>query len=161
VDADVVVYATGFHASRFLWPMDIRGRDGVTLAERWGDDPEAYLGITVPGFPNFFVMYGPGTNLAASGSLIFHGECQARYIMGCLRVLLEQGAASMEVNPEASASYAHELKHMLARTIWSHPAVKNSWYRNSQGKVTVLSPWKLLDYWRWTREPKVEDYRVG
>ncbi len=160
VDADVVVYATGFHASRFLWPMDIRGRDGVTLAERWGDDPEAYLGITVPGFPNFFVMYGPGTNLAASGSLIFHGECQARYIMGCLRVLLEQGAASMEVNPEASASYAHELKHMLARTIWSHPAVKNSWYRNSQGKVTVLSPWKLLDYWRWTREPRVEDYRV-
>ena len=161
VEADVVVYATGFHASRFLWPMDIRGRDGVTLAERWGDDPEAYLGITVPGFPNFFVMYGPGTNLAASGSLIFHGECQARYIMACLRMLLEQGAATMEVLPEASAAYAHELKHTLARTIWSHPAVKSSWYRNSQGKVTVLSPWKLLDYWRWTREPKVEDYRVG
>ena len=61
---DVIVFATGFHANRFLWPMEIVGRDGVTLRERWGDEPRAYLGITVPGFPNLFCLYGPGTNLA-------------------------------------------------------------------------------------------------
>ncbi len=160
VDADVVIFATGFHASRFLWPMEIIGRDGIRLADRWGDDPEAYLGIAVPGFPNFFVMYGPGTNLAASGSLIFHAECQARYIMGCLRLLLERGAQGIEVGAEVSAAYARELEDTLARTIWSHPAVKSSWYRNSRGKVTVLSPWKLLDYWAWTREPASDEYRI-
>ena len=83
-----IVFATGFHANRFLWPMEIVGRDGVTLRERWGDEPRAYLGITVPGFPNLFCLYGPGTNLAHAGSIIFHSECQVRYVMGCLAALL-------------------------------------------------------------------------
>ena len=69
---DVIVYATGFHANRFLWPMEIVGRDGVTLRERWGDEPRAYLGITVPSFPNLFCLYGPGTNLAHASIIIFH-----------------------------------------------------------------------------------------
>ena len=64
--------------------MEIVGRGGVTLRERWGDEPRAYLGITVPGFPNLFCLYGPGTNLAHAGSIIFHSECQVRYVMGCL-----------------------------------------------------------------------------
>ena len=81
----MIVFATGFHANRFLWPMEIVGRDGVTLRERWGEEPRAYLGITVPGFPNLFCLYGPGTNLAHAGSIIFHSECQVRYVMGCLR----------------------------------------------------------------------------
>lgn len=161
IEADVIVYATGFHASRFLWPMAITGRGGEGLSERWGDDPSAYLGITVHGFPNFFVMYGPGTNLAASGSLIFHAECQARYIMGCLKLMLESGARSIEVREEVADAYARELEETLARTLWSHPAVKSSWYRNAKGKVTVLSPWKLLDYWNWTREPRRGEYVIG
>ena len=72
--ADVIVYATGFEASKILWPMTIVGRDGEILSERWGERPTAHLGITVPGYPNFFCMYGPGTNLASGGSLIFHSE---------------------------------------------------------------------------------------
>ena len=87
---DVIVFATGFHANKFLWPMQIVGRDGAVLADRWGDDPRAYLGITVPGFPNLFCLYGPGTNLAHAGSIIFHSECQMRYVMGCIQALLEQ-----------------------------------------------------------------------
>src|ERR1700736_4995045 len=82
--ADVIVYATGFHANRVLWPMEITGRNGADLRSRWGERPAAYLGITVPGFPNLFCMYGPGTNLAHGGSLIFHSECQMRYIAKCL-----------------------------------------------------------------------------
>src|SRR5690606_30492794 len=77
---DVIVLATGFEAERMLAPMEIRGRGGESLRERWGeDDPRAYLGITVPGFPNFFVLYGPNTNLGHGGSAIFHTECQVRY----------------------------------------------------------------------------------
>lgn len=159
--ADVVVFATGFHANRFLWPMEISGRGGVRLADRWGDDPAAYLGITVPEFPNLFLMYGPGTNLAASGSLIFHGECQMRYIMGCLRELLERRATTMEVRQEVHDAFDQKLQDTLERTIWSHPAVKHSWYRNSRGRVTVLSPWKLLDYWNWTRAPQPDDYQFS
>ena len=158
--ADVVVFATGFHANRYLWPMEISGRGGVRLAERWGDDPAAYLGIAVPEFPNLFLMYGPATNLAASGSLIFHGECQVRYIMGCIRALLERGARTIEVRQDVHDAYNRRLQDTLARSIWSHPAVAHSWYRNAQGRVTVLSPWKLLDYWNWTREPRLDDYHV-
>jgi 4-hydroxyacetophenone monooxygenase len=158
--ADVVVFATGFHANRYLWPMEITGRGGVRLNQQWGDDPAAYLGITVPNFPNLFLMYGPATNLAASGSLIFHGECQMRYIMGCIKLLLEREAGSIEVRREVHDAYNTRLQETLARTIWSHPAVAHSWYRNSQGRVTVLSPWKLLDYWNWTREPVQEEYQL-
>lgn len=158
-DAEVVVFASGFHANRYLWPMEITGRGGVRLSERWGDDPAAYLGITVPEFPNLFLMYGPATNLAASGSLIFHGECQVRYIMGCIRALLERGARAMEVRQDVHDAFNRTLQDTLARTIWSHPAVAHSWYRNPQGRVTVLSPWKLLDYWNWTREPLLSEYR--
>jgi 4-hydroxyacetophenone monooxygenase len=140
--------------------MEITGRGGARLAERWGEDPEAYLGITVPDFPNLFVMYGPGTNLAASGSLIFHGECQVRYIMGCIHLLLANRAHSVEVRREVHDAYARELEQTLARTLWAHPAVERSWYRNSRGKVTVLSPWKLLDYWNWTRAPDPAHYRL-
>ena len=86
--ADVLVYATGFQATEVLCPMAIVGRDGVDLREMWGERPAAYLGITVPGFPNFFCMYGPGTNLAHGGSLIFHSECQMRYITQCLEALI-------------------------------------------------------------------------
>ena len=94
--ADVIVYATGFQANKMLWPMTIVGRDGEILSERWGERPSAYLGITVPGFPNFFCMYGPGTNLAHGGSLIFHSECQMRYITECLELLIAGGHRSME-----------------------------------------------------------------
>ena len=71
-EVDVIVFATGFQANRFLFPIEVVGRDGAVLAERWGERPSAYLGITVPGFPNLFCLYGPGTNLAHGGSLIFH-----------------------------------------------------------------------------------------
>ncbi len=95
-DVDIIVYATGFQANRFLWPMRIVGRDGVELSTQWGDEPSAYLGITVPNFPNLFCMYGPGTNLAHGGSLIFHSECQIRYITGCIKALVEGERRSME-----------------------------------------------------------------
>ncbi len=157
---DVIVYATGFHANRFLWPMDIVGRDGVALREQWGDSPSAYLGITVPGFPNLFCMYGPGTNLAHGGSLIFHSECQILYILRCIETLLANGRRAIECKREAHDAYMRRHDEAMAGMVWSHPSIRSSWYRNAEGRVTVLSPWRLLDYWRWTKRPDLADFTV-
>jgi 4-hydroxyacetophenone monooxygenase len=156
---DVIVFATGFHANKFLWPMDIAGREGVRLNERWGDDPRAYLGITVPGFPNLFCLYGPATNLAHAGSIIFHSECQVRYVMGCLETLIERGVAAMDCKQSVHDAFNARLDSALAKLVWSHPGM-DSWYKNAKGRVTTTSPWRLLDYWRWTREPDLSDYEL-
>ena len=87
-DVDVIVYGTGFQASNFLTPMQVIGRGGVDLHEQWDGDARAYLGITIPGFPNFFCLYGPNTNIVVNGSIIYFSECGVRYILGCLELLL-------------------------------------------------------------------------
>jgi 4-hydroxyacetophenone monooxygenase len=158
VPVDVIIYATGFHANRYLWPMEIVGRHGTSLAEQWGDEPTAYLGITVPGFPNLFCLYGPGTNLAHGGSLVFHSECQIRYIMGCIGALLEAGGGTIECRQEVHDEYNRRMQDELDTMVWSHPSIGHSWYRGPTGRIYILSPWRLVDYWRWTRTPALEDF---
>jgi 4-hydroxyacetophenone monooxygenase len=157
-ETDVIVYATGFTANKILWPMTVTGRDGEILRERWGERPTAYLGITIPGYPNFFCMYGPGTNLAHGGSLIFHSECQMRYITECLELLIGGGHKSMEPTAEKAADWHDRSQAEMRKLVWSQPSVKHSFYKNSFGEVYVLSPWRLVDYWRWTREPDPNDF---
>jgi 4-hydroxyacetophenone monooxygenase len=158
--ADVIVYATGFQATKMLWPMTIRGRNGEILSERWGERPSAYLGITVPGYPNFFCMYGPGTNLASGGSLIFHSECQMRYITQCLELLIEGGHGSMEPTPERTADWIERTQAEMRKMVWSQPSIKHSFYKNKFGEVYGLSPWRLVDYWTWTRQPDPDDFVI-
>jgi 4-hydroxyacetophenone monooxygenase len=158
-DVDVIVYATGFHANRYLWPMEITGRGGLELAKHWGDEPEAYLGITVPRFPNLFLLFGPATNLAHAGSIIFHSECQVRYVMGCFQALLEGGWAAMDCKPSVHDAFNRRLQEALSQRVWSHEGT-GSWYKNSKGRVTTTSPWLLRDYWSWTREPDLDDYEL-
>ncbi len=155
---DLIVYATGFEANRFLWPMEIVGRDGAVLAEQWGDEPTAYLGITVPNFPNLFCLYGPGTNLASGGSMIFHSECQMRYVSGCLHELIAGDHQAMEPRREVHDAYQDRLQAEMEQMVWSHPSIRHSWYKNDDGRIYILSPWRLVDYWDWTREPDVEDF---
>jgi 4-hydroxyacetophenone monooxygenase len=159
--ADVILYATGFETDRFLWPMDIKGRGGQVLSQQWGIEPSAYLGITIPNFPNFYCMYGPGTNLAFGGSLIFNGECQIRYIMECLKALLQSGEDTLECKGEVHDDYQRRFRELHARLIWEHDSIKTSFYQNAEGKVTLLWPWKILDMWRWTKAVNHEDYRFG
>ena len=159
-EADILVYATGFHANKVLWPMDIVGRDGAHLARQWGERPSAYLGITIPGFPNFFCMYGPGTNLAHGGSLIFHSECQIRYIAGCLDLLIRDGRTAIEPRPEAHDDWYRRSQAELKQLVWSHPSIKHSFFKNSEGDIHILSPWRLVDYWTWTRRPDPDDFVV-
>ncbi len=158
-EVDVIVYATGFAANKYLWPMRIEGRGGAVLSEQWGEEPTALYGVSVPNFPNLFCIYGPGTNLASGGSLIFHSECEMRYIMGCLKLLLsDPEAGAIEVTPEAHDEYNARLQEEMSHMVWSHPSVKHSWYRNEAGDIYILSPWRLVDFWNWTREPDPAHY---
>jgi 4-hydroxyacetophenone monooxygenase len=152
-DLDVLVLATGFRANDFLFPMEVVGRGGVRLHERWAGRPAAYVGITVPGFPNLFMLYGPGTNLAHAGSIVFHSECQMRYIGASLDALVQQGGGSIEPTEAAFDEYVARWQAELATTVWAHPSVTHSWYKAADGHVYVLSPWRLVDYWRMTAGP--------
>lgn len=149
---DVIIYSTGFKATELLASMDIRGRAGRQLRQVWhGDDARAYLGMTVPGFPNFFIMYGPNTNLAHGGSLFFHAECQARHIMMLLREMAIRQARSVEVRSEPFEEYNRRVDEAHARMVWTHGGMRN-WYKNSKGRVVTNSPWKLVEYWHLTRD---------
>jgi 4-hydroxyacetophenone monooxygenase len=159
IAADIIIYATGFKTDQLLWPMEIRGRDQQLLSDAWGQEPSAYLGITVAGFPNFYCMFGPGTNLAFGGSLVFNGECQIRYTMDCIKLLLQSGATALECTEQAHADYQRRFREQHAQLIWEHPKV-HSYYQNEEGKVTLLWPWKIIDMWRWTKEVEPNDYRV-
>jgi 4-hydroxyacetophenone monooxygenase len=157
---DVVVLATGFSIARLAARLDIRGAGGRTLAQAWADDnPTAYLGMTVPGFPNLFVLYGPNTNLAHGGSVFFHGECQARYVAKTLVELLERGASAIDVRQEAHDAWVAKVDAEHAQLVWTHPGTGN-WYRNRHGRVVSVSPFRLVDYWRMTHEADLGSYRV-
>ena len=156
--ADVIVLATGFQAAKILWPMTITGRDGVTIRDRWGDDdPRAYKGMTVPGFPNLFVTFGPNTNLAHGGSAIFFFECQIHYIMQALRDLIEGDFDTMEVRQDVHDAYNVLVDEKCRDMVWAHPGVTN-WYKNKRGRVTVTSPWRLVDYWQLTNTFVPDEY---
>lgn len=158
--ADVVILATGFHAGKVLWPMQITGRGGLTLREAWGEeDPRAYKGISMPGFPNLFVVSGPNTALAHGGSLVFHTECQVNYIMQALRDMIEQGWRALEVRREVHDAYNDLVDEKCRSMVWSHPGV-SSWYKNGKNRVTLTSPWTLVDYWSLTRRFEPADYVV-
>ncbi|MEM1114782.1 MAG: NAD(P)/FAD-dependent oxidoreductase [Pseudomonadota bacterium] len=156
IEADIIIYATGFQVDNFV-PMPIRGLGGQVLSEAWGDEPAAYLGVTVAGFPNFYCMFGPGTNLAFGGSLVFNGECQARYIMACIKMLLQSDSEALVCSDDTFNDYQRRFRETHAGLIWEHPGVK-TYYRNARGKVTLLWPWKIIDMWRWTQQANAVEY---
>ncbi len=158
--ADAIVLATGFQAGRMLWPMQIVGRTGHSLRELWGeDDPRAYLGVSVPEFPNLFIMYGPNTNLGHGGSAIFHAECQIRYVMDLLRHMLEDKLSSIEVRRDVHDDYNRRVDAAHERMVWTHGGM-NNWYKNRKGRVFANSPWRLVDYWKMTAQADMRDYIV-
>lgn len=147
-EADVIAMATGFKVLQFLWPMDIIGLSGTPLRDQWGvHDARAYLGITVPDFPNFFILNGPNTNAGHGGSAIHSTEFQVRYVMQAIRSLLTTGQGAIDVNRDKFLRYNAELDEALSQCIWSHPGM-TTYYRNEFGRVVVSSPWKYVEYWR-------------
>jgi 4-hydroxyacetophenone monooxygenase len=160
-EADILVLATGFKVSQMLSPMEIRGRNGRSLNDAWnGDDPRAYLGMTVPNFPNFFLLFGPNTGLSHGGSVIFHTERQVRYIMQCLRELIENDKQVIEIKDDVFNDYNVKVDEILNKTVWAHHKV-HSWYKNARGRVFFNSPWRLVDYWKLTDKPELDDYLIN
>lgn len=130
-EVDVVIYATGFETRSFAGDTAIRGLSGRSLANAWAKGPEAYLGITVAGFPNLFMMYGPNTNLGHN-SIIYMVEAQADYVLQALAA-----PAPVSVKPEVQARYNAQLQQDLARTPWAGDCT--SWYKTPEGKI--LNNW--------------------
>ncbi len=158
--ADVVVLATGFQASRVLHPMRIVGRDGVCLRERWhDDDASAYLGITVPDFPNLFLLSGPHTVLGHGGSYLTIAEAQVRYVVDLLCQLAERDLASVEVRKDVHDAYNERVEAAHRAMVWSHPGM-SSWYRNRAGRVVANLPWRIVDYWAMTQRADLGDFAV-
>ena len=160
VELDVLVCATGFDVVRFLAPIDIRGRDGAVLREVWDDeDARAYLGTTVPGFPNLLMVYGPNTQAGHGGSLIGSAEAQLHYILDLLERMLAAGAGAIEVRQEVYEAYNRRVDEAHERMVWTHPAME-TYYRNSRGRVVVTTPFRVVDYWHMTRAANLDDYVV-
>ena len=158
VEVDVVIYGTGFRASKFLFPMEIYGADGQELRASWQDDPRAYLGISTPNYPNLFFMYGPNTNIVVNGSIIFFSECETHYIMKCLRHLIENNLASMECKEKPFLAYNEYIDEANLNMAWGASSV-NAWYKNESGRVTQNWPGTLVEFWHQTRELNPDDYR--
>jgi 4-hydroxyacetophenone monooxygenase len=156
---DVLIYGTGFQPSRFLTPMKVVGRGGVNIHEQWDGDARAYLGITVPGFPNFFVLYGPNTNIVVNGSIIWFSECEVRYVMDCIRIVLAGGHLALDCRRDVHDRYNAEIDAENLRMAWGVSNV-NSWYKNAKGRVTQNWPFPLLEYWTRTRQVDPGDYEV-
>jgi 4-hydroxyacetophenone monooxygenase len=157
---DVIIMATGFHTDRYLYPMDVTGRSGRTTREVWGEhDATAYLGITVPDFPNLFIMTGPNTGLGHGGSFITILEYQIRYVMDLISTMVEQGLGTVEVRRDVHDEYVRAVDAAHARMVWTHPAM-NNWYRNDDGRVVAVLPWRIVEYWEMTRAANLDDYVV-
>jgi len=152
---DAIIYGTGFTPTAFLTPMRITGLAGRDLNEAWRDGAEAYLGITVTGFPNFFMMYGPNTNAVAS--IIYMLECQARYIVSAVRTLGRRGARFMNVHADTQRGFTEEAQARLATTIPARPDCV-TYFKQANGRITTQWPGYALEYRLRTHAVRAVDY---
>jgi 4-hydroxyacetophenone monooxygenase len=156
---DVIIYGTGFHASKFLTPMRVTGRNGLDLHEHWKGDARAYLGVNVPGFPNLFCLYGPNTNIVVNGSIVYFSECGVRYILECLRLIHEGGHRALDIRKDVHDEFNDRVDAENRQMAWGWSDV-NSWYKNDLGRVAQNWPFTLLEYWQRTRTPDPNEYEL-
>jgi cation diffusion facilitator CzcD-associated flavoprotein CzcO len=132
---DVIVMATGFQPANYLARMRVVGRDGRTLQEHWNGEPRAYLGITVPGFPNFFMLYGPGTN---GGEIVTMLEAQARYAVRAVKRMQRERVTAIEVRPQFESRWYAWLQSRMEGTSWT---MSNNYFKAPNGKVVTQWPY--------------------
>ena len=156
-DADLLVLGIGFKTERYLWPTHYEGRDGTTLEEAWGKDgARAYLGIAMPKFPNLFIIYGPNMQ-ARSGGLFAWLEIWSRYAIKAIVGMIEEEKHSIEIRQDVFENYNDRLDEADRSCIWGFEGLK-SYYVNTQGRQGVNNPFRPLEFYSWTREPKLADY---
>ncbi len=156
--ADVLVLATGFASHDFVAPMQIVGRAGRALAAEWGELPRAYLGLSVPGFPNMFLLYGPNTN-GGTGSVVNTLECGIGHVLAALAEMERGGAERIEVRREAAADFDRELRAALADTVWQSGCT--NWYVDEHGNDPSNWPWLWTTYRRRTERLQPGAYALG
>jgi len=158
-DADVLVWATGFEATRFVSSLEIVGRDGVTLRTEWDDDDaRAYLGVTVPGFPNMFLLGGPNS-FPGSGSFMYFMEVQMRYIARLLAGMFDARAAAIDVRRDIFEEYNELVDRTSEMTVWAHPGT-TTYFRNARGRVLFVSPFRNVEYWTRAGQSTIDDYEL-
>jgi cation diffusion facilitator CzcD-associated flavoprotein CzcO len=155
--ADVLVWATGFKSHGFVAPMEIVGAGGHTIAEEWAPVPRAYLGLTMPRFPNLFILYGPNTN-GGTGSVIYTIEAGMGHVLAALRELDRADATRIELRREAADRFDAELRDALAGTVW-HSGCTN-WYVDEDGNDPNQWPWRWDAYRRRTARLEPGAYAV-
>jgi cation diffusion facilitator CzcD-associated flavoprotein CzcO len=158
-EADVIIFATGFHVTDIQWADRIRGRGGVGLDAAWQGSPQAYRGTTVAGFPNLFLLVGPNTGLGHN-SIVFMIESQLAYVMDALRTMRERGARAVEVRADAQARYNDRLQRRLQGTVWNSGGCQ-SWYIDANGRNSTIWPTFTWRYWQQTRRFDAEAYEVA
>jgi 4-hydroxyacetophenone monooxygenase len=157
---DVLVCATGFNVAKMLGSLAVIGRNGRSLGDEWGEeDARSYLGVTVPGYPNFFLTVGPNSapNHAAGQNII--SEAQIHYIIECLDLVVARQASTIEPTQQAYDAWNAQIDKRMEQMIWTHPKAKN-YYRNSKGRVFMSWPYRLVDYWMQTRGPIRENFTL-
>jgi cyclohexanone monooxygenase len=154
-EVDVVVCATGYAAADYLGEIEVTGEGGVRLRDIWRDGAYAYLGMAVPGFPNFFMLYGPNTNVG-SNSVIFVLEAQARYIVRALRYLRRRNTSYVAVRPAATASFLAKIDRWMQGTVWTTRC--SNYFRAANGRVVTQWPRSARAFWAMTRRFRTADY---
>jgi cyclohexanone monooxygenase len=154
-EVDVVVCATGYAAADYLGEIDVVGEDGARLHDVWRDGAHAYLGMTVPAFPNFFMLYGPNTNVG-SNSVIFVLEAQARYVVRALRHMRRRRKSYVAVRPEAMAEFTRKIDRWMVGTVWTTRC--SNYFRAANGRVVTQWPRSARDFWSMTRRFRAADY---
>ena len=157
-DFDIIVYATGFHATEYLFPMTITGRDGKTIDELWAEGgARAYLGCMMPGFPNLWSIYGPNTN-GALGVASQH-EMGTRYAMQCMERLINDNKRSVDVTEEAYWRFNRHLDERNNQKVWSDPRAHN-YYWTRHGRSATQNPFTGPQIWNYLREPVFSDLKI-
>jgi 4-hydroxyacetophenone monooxygenase len=158
-DFDVLIWATGFEAAKFLAALNVTGRDGVTIRDEWDDtNPRAYMGVAVPGFPNFFMLGGPNT-FPGAGSFTYFNETQMKYIRQLLTHMINDGIDEVEVRREVYEEYNDRVDETHARTVWSHPGM-STYFRNDRGRVVFLNPFLNIEFWEMTKTANLDEYHL-
>ncbi|HAK51329.1 MAG TPA: hypothetical protein DCM54_05415 [Gammaproteobacteria bacterium] len=139
--------------------MKIYGKDGRELHEAWNGDPTAYKGISIPGYPNFYCCYGPNTNIVINGSIIFFSECEVRYILCCIALLIKNNGIQLDVKQQAHDEYNGWIEAGTAAMAWGQSNV-STWYKNEKGKITQNWPFSMLAFWQQTRRPDPDAYDI-
>ncbi|MHB2059900.1 flavin-containing monooxygenase [Pseudomonas monsensis] len=156
IEVDLIIWSTGYDATDGVISYPVSGKNAVQLRDVWAQYPRAYLGTSLPDFPNLFIVTGPNTGIGHTSAL-FIIESQMNYILDCIRTVQAKGLRSIEVRPEAERTYTEMIHREMERTVWKSGGC-HSWYQSKSGHVIAMFPGFSFSYHRLTRALKPADH---